>query len=103
MAENLVVNQELKGNVLNVTLKGRLDTNTAPSLEKQLKELITGEVKELIFDFSDLAYIASAGLRVLLSTQKIMSKQGKFVIKNVSEAVMEVFELTGFVDILTIE
>ena len=83
-------------------LEGRLDTITSPELEKELKESI-GDKSELVFDFENLEYISSAGLRVLLSAQKIMNKQGSMVVKNVNETVMEVFEVTGFSDILTIE
>ena len=84
-----------------VKLVGRLDTVTAPQLESELKESIK-DVVELVFDFESLDYVSSAGLRVLLSAQKIMNKQGSMVIKNVNESVMEVFDVTGFVDLLTI-
>ena len=95
---------EIKRNVENtvVELVGRLDTTTAPSLEKMLNEDI-GESKNLIFDFKGLEYISSAGLRVLLSAQKRMQKIGTMKVINVCEEVMEVFEITGFADILTIE
>ena len=95
---------EIKRNVENtvVELGGRLDTTTAPSLEKMLNEDI-GESKNLIFDFKGLEYISSAGLRVLLSAQKRMQKIGSMKVINVCEEVMEVFEITGFADILTIE
>ncbi len=89
------------GNSLVIAIKGRLDTNTAPELEKESQSL--EGVNDLTFDFKDLEYISSAGLRVLLATQKIMNKQGKMIIKNVNDSVMEVFEITGFIDILTIE
>lgn len=91
-----------KKDSVTLEIQGRLDTITAPQLENELKELISS-VKELILDFSSLEYISSAGLRVLLSAQKIMNKQGSMVIKNVCDEVMEIFEITGFVDILTIE
>lgn len=90
------------GNKLTIMLSGRLDTVTAPQLEGELQEAIK-EVTELIFDFADLDYISSAGLRVLLSAQKIMNKQGTMVIRNVNETIMEIFDVTGFVDLLTIE
>ena len=95
---------EIKKNVENTTIEivGRLDTTTAPSLEKMLNEDI-GESKNLIFDFKGLEYISSAGLRVLLSAQKRMQKIGSMKVINVCEEVMEVFEITGFADILTIE
>ncbi len=98
----LDIKKTLEAGSLNVVLDGRLDTTTAPELEQQIKEDIEG-VKELTFDMEKLDYISSAGLRVLLSCQKIMSKQGNMVVKNVSEEVMEIFEVTGFSDILTIE
>ena len=95
---------EIKRNVENtvVELVGRLDTTTAPSLEKMLNEDM-GESKNLIFDFKGVEYISSAGLRVLLSAQKRMQKIGSMKVINVCEEVMEVFEITGFADILTIE
>ena len=87
---------------LTVALEGRLDTMTAPDLEKDLKDSLDG-VKELIMDFEKLDYISSAGLRVLLSAQKIMSKQGEMKVVKVNEPIMEIFEGTGFSDILTLE
>lgn len=85
-----------------IAVEGRLDTTTAPQLEASIQESISG-ITSLVFDFADLAYISSAGLRVLLSAQKTMNKQGDMIIRNVNETVMEIFEVTGFVDILTIE
>ena len=95
---------EIKRNAENtiVELVGRLDTTTAPSLEKTLNEDM-GETKNLILDFKGLEYISSAGLRVLLSAQKRMQKIGSMKVINVCEEVMEVFEITGFADILVIE
>ncbi len=90
------------GTELTLSLQGRLDTNTAPQLENALAEQSEG-ITKLILDFKELEYISSAGLRVLLSTQKKMNAQGSMVIKNVCEDIMEVFEITGFADILTIE
>lgn len=87
---------------LTVALEGRLDTTTAPQLEQELKAALPG-VTSLILDFSALDYLSSAGLRVLLATQKTMRRQGKMVIRHVNETIMEVFEVTGFIDILTIE
>ena len=92
----------LTENTLTFKLSGRLDTINAPKLEAELKPALGG-VTELIFDFAEIEYISSAGLRVLLAAQKIMNKQGSMIVKNVNEAVNEVFEITGFVDILTIE
>ncbi len=85
-----------------VTLTGRLDTTTAPQLEAELKEFMEG-INELVFDFANLEYISSAGLRVLLSTQKVMSKKGGMKLIHVGDDVNEIFEVTGFSDILTIE
>ena len=87
---------------LTVVLEGRLDTTTAPDLEKLLQESLPG-VTELVLDFAKLDYISSAGLRVLLAAQKIMSKQGSMKLQHVNESIMEILEVTGFVDILTIE
>ena len=83
-------------------LAGRLDTTTAPDFEKELRESLDG-VSELALDFAGLEYISSAGLRVLLSAQKIMNKQGDMKIRNVNETILEIFEVTGFSDILTVE
>ena len=87
---------------LTVALTGRLDTTTAPQLESELKASIEG-VETLILDFAALDYLSSAGLRVLLAAQKIMNKQGNMIVKNVNETIAEIFEVTGFADILTIE
>ncbi len=91
-----------KDNELTIALEGRLDTTTAPQLEENIK-LNLGGVENLIFNFQNLEYISSAGLRVLLSAQKIMNKQGEMKVINVSEAINEIFEVTGFSDILNIE
>ena len=98
----MTINKTLNGSTLCIALEGRLDTTTAPELESELKKSLPG-VTELIMDFEKLDYISSAGLRVLLSAQKIMTKQGSMKIIHVNEMIMEVFEVTGFVDILTIE
>ena len=84
------------------TLNGRLDTVTAPELENDLKDALAG-ITSLTMDFAELEYISSAGLRVLLSAQKTMNKQGEMKIIHVNDTIMEIFEVTGFVDILTIE
>ena len=99
-----MLNIETKRNAseLTVALSGRLDTNTAPELEAALKTALEG-VEELTFDFERLDYISSAGLRVLLATQKTMNRQGSMKVKNANEIIMEIFEVTGFADILTIE
>lgn len=93
--------RENLGSTLCLTISGRLDTSTAPQLETEIKNSIDG-IKKLELDFAEVDYVSSAGLRVLLSTQKIMQKQGELVLKNVPDTVMEVLEITGFVDILTI-
>ncbi len=97
---NIIKNTE--GKTLNIALEGRLDTTTAPQLEAELKQSIADNT-ELIFDFEKLEYLSSAGLRVLLAAQKVMNKQGRMVIRNVNDVITEVFEVTGFADILTVE
>jgi len=98
----MTIEKTVNGTELTMTLSGRLDTTTAPQLETQLKESIDG-VEHLVLDFAALEYLSSAGLRVLLSAQKIMNKQGSMVVRNVNETIAEIFEVTGFCDILTIE
>ncbi len=98
----MTIEKTLEGTKLTLALAGRLDTTTAPQLETELKRSIGG-VECLFLDFANLEYLSSAGLRVLLAAQKVMNKQGKMVIRNVNETISEVFEITGFSDILTIE
>lgn len=93
--------KKLAGSNLTVSLTGQLDTVTAPELEASLTDL--SGITEVIFDFEKLEYVSSAGLRVLLATHKTMLKNGKMVIKNVNESIMEVFEITGFTDVFDIE
>lgn len=90
------------GTTLTLSLEGRLDTTTSPMLEAELKHSVEG-VTELVIDMAALEYISSSGLRVLLSAQKVMNRQGKMTVRNVNETIMEIFEVTGFSDILTIE
>ena len=90
------------GNSLYLALEGRLDTNTAPELEASIKGSIDG-VEELTIDMEALDYLSSAGLRVLLGTQKIMNKQGSMRVTHVNDTIMDIFEVTGFADILTNE
>lgn len=97
----MTINKEVNGSKLNIALVGRLDTTTSPELEKELKASLD-DIQELVFDFTQLEYISSAGLRVLLAAQKTMNRQGSMIVCNVNETVMEVFEVTGFVDLLTI-
>lgn len=86
---------------LTIALSGRLDTTTAPEFEASLKESIDG-ITELVLDFKELVYVSSAGLRVILSAQKIMNKQGEMVVTGANEDIMDVFEITGFSDFIKI-
>ena len=96
------INKKQDGSTLTVALEGRLDTVTAPQLEGDLRSSVNG-VTELVFDLEKLDYVSSAGLRVLLSAQKVMKRQGDMVIRNVKPEIMEIFDVTGFSDILNIE
>ena len=98
----MTIEKNVNGTEMNIKVIGRLDTVTAPQLETEVKLNIVG-VKTLILDFAELEYLSSAGLRVLLAAQKTMNKQGEMIIRNVNETINEIFEVTGFVDILTIE
>jgi anti-sigma B factor antagonist len=98
----MTINKTQNGTALTLALEGRLDTMTAPELEAELKKSLDG-VETLNLDFSKLEYISSAGLRVLLSAHKLMTAKGGMKVTNVNEIVKEVFEVTGFADILTIE
>lgn len=98
----LDIKKTLDGSRLEFALEGRLDTITAPQLEEEVRGSIE-PVNELVFDFTNLEYISSAGLRVLLSAQKIMNDKGSMKVKNVSADIQEIFDVTGFTDILTIE
>lgn len=98
----LNITKQINGTDAVVALEGRLDTTTAPQLENELKSFIDS-ITSLVFDFEKLEYISSAGLRVLLTAQKLMSKQGSMKLINVKDDVNEIFEVTGFSDILTIE
>ena len=98
----MLINKEANGNELTVALDGRLDTTTAPQLEAELSNSLN-DVKTLVIDMKKLVYISSAGLRVLLKTQKIMNKQGTMIVKNISQEIQDIFEVTGFDEILNIE
>ena len=98
----MIITKHTDGDTLTFTLEGRLDTTTSPQLEAELKQSVSG-MKELIFDFSGVEYISSAGLRVLLAAQKVMNRQGSMKLTGVNDNVLEVFEITGFIDILTLE
>lgn len=96
------INKTVNATELTLALEGRLDTATAPALEAELNQSLSG-ITKLVLDFSSLEYLSSAGLRVLLSAQKTMNKQGGMIVKNVNETINEIFEVTGFCDVLTIE
>ncbi len=98
----MTINKTANGTELLMAVSGRMDTSTAPQFESEIKNSLYG-VEKLVLDFENLEYVSSAGLRVILAAQKIMNKQGEMIIKNVGEVIAEVFEITGFVDILTIE
>ena len=96
------INKEKKKDTLIVSISGRVDTTTAPAFEQELKSSFD-DCDAFVLDFAEVEYISSAGLRVLLSAQKVMSKKGGMKLIHVSEDIMEIFEVTGFSDILTIE
>ena len=96
------INMSKNGTELTVKLTGRLDTLTSPDLEEQLESELNG-VEKLVFDFEKLEYISSAGLRVILGAMQIMEEQGEMIVRSVNDNVREVFEITGFIDDLTIE
>ncbi len=98
----MTISKNQMGNTLEITLEGRLDTVTAPELEAELGKSMAN-ADSLVFDFAKLSYISSAGLRVLLSAQKAMGRKGGMKVIHVNEVVQEVFDVTGFSDILTIE
>ena len=98
----MTIDKNKTGDKLTIALKGRLDTTTAPQMESVVREELA-DVKELVIDLSGLDYMSSAGLRVMLAAQKKMNTQGTMVVKNVNEMIKEVFDITGFSDILTIE
>ena len=98
----MTIDKKSNGSELTIVLTGRLDTTTAPQLEGELRTSLAG-VTDLCLDFAGLEYLSSAGLRVILAAQKVMNRQGSMVIKNVNETIREVFDITGFADILTIE
>lgn len=98
---NMEIIDNKNGNELKIKLVGKLDTNTSHQLEEFIQNNIE-DVEKLVYDFEELLYISSSGLRVLLSSQKIMNTQGEMEINNVNEFVMEVFEATGFTDIMNI-
>ena len=98
----MTIEKKLNGEAATLVVTGRLDTQTAPELEKEIDAIVSG-LKELILDMAGLEYVSSAGLRVILKAQKIMNAQGSMKLTSVNDSIMEVFDITGFLDILTIE
>ena len=98
----MTINKTKENDSLKIALEGRLDTLTAPKLDAEIQGALDG-IKSLVFDFEKLAYISSAGLRILLSAQKVMNKQGTMVTRNAGPEIREIFDVTGFSDILTLE
>lgn len=98
----MTIQKTIEGSTMTLGIEGRLETTTAPSLEEVIRNELEG-ITDLTFDFSQLEYISSAGLRVILAAQKIMNNQGSMKVTGANDIVMEVFELTGFADIITIE
>lgn len=99
---NMNINKTVNGETMILSVEGRLDTTTAPILEAELDSSLD-PLSKLILDFTELEYLSSAGLRVLLATQKKMNNKGGMVVRNVNDSIMEVFEITGFLNILTVE
>ena len=98
----MTIEKKINQNEAIFAISGRLDTQTAPELENEL-DTVLPEIKELTFDMSNLDYVSSAGLRVILKAQKVMNTQGSMKLTGVNDSIMEVFDITGFLDILTIE
>ena len=98
----MTIEKKINNDAVTLAVSGRLDTQTAPELEKEL-DAILSNVKELTFDMTNLEYVSSAGLRVILKAQKAMNMQGSMKLTGVNDSIMEVFDITGFLDILTIE
>ena len=98
----MTIEKKINGEALTLIVSGRLDTQTSPELENELDSVLSG-LKELTFDFANLEYVSSAGLRVILKAQKAMNAQGSMKLTGVNDSIMEVFDITGFLDILTIE
>ena len=98
----MTIEKKINGEAITLIVSGRLDTQTAPELENELDAVLPG-LKELVFDMTNLEYVSSAGLRVILKAQKAMNTQGSMKLTGVNDSIMEVFDITGFLDILTIE
>ncbi|QIB69324.1 STAS domain-containing protein [Aminipila butyrica] len=97
------LSKKIEDNRLTVLIEGRIDTTTAPQLEGELRQIVTDEVIDLIFDFSKVEYMSSAGIRVIMSAEKIMRRQGAMTLIHVNEDIMEILEMTGLIDILTVQ
>ena len=98
----MTIEKKINGEEVTLIVSGRLDTQTAPEFENELDAVLPG-IKELTFDMTNLEYVSSAGLRVILKAQKAMNAQGSMKLTGVNDSIMEVFDITGFLDILTIE
>ena len=98
----MTIEKKINNDAVTFIVSGRLDTQTAPELENELDNILSG-LKELTFDMTNLEYVSSAGLRVILKAQKVMNTQGSMKLTGVNDSIMEVFDITGFLDILTIE
>ena len=98
----MTIEKKINNDEVTLIVSGRLDTQTAPELENELDAVLSG-LKELTFDLTNLEYVSSAGLRVILKAQKAMNTQGSMKLTGVNDSIMEVFDITGFLDILTIE
>ena len=98
----MTIEKKINGEAVTLIVSGRLDTQTAPELENELDSILSG-LKELTFDMTNLEYVSSAGLRVILKAQKAMNAQGSMKLTGVNDSIMQVFDITGFLDILTIE
>ena len=98
----MTIEKKINGESVTLIVSGRLDTQTAPELENELDTVLSC-LKELTFDMTNLEYVSSAGLRVILKAQKAMNMQGSMKLTGVNDSIMEVFDITGFLDILTIE
>ena len=98
----MTIEKKINGEAVTLIVSGRLDTQTAPELETELDAVLSG-IKDLTFDMTNLEYVSSAGLRVILKAQKAMNAQGSMKLTGVNDSIMEVFDITGFLDILTIE
>lgn len=97
------IRKEMEAGRLLIQIQGRIDTTTAPILEGELKHSVTNEVQELIFDFGSVEYMSSAGIRVIMAADKVMSRQGEMKLIHVNDEIMDMLDMTGLTDLLTIE